>query len=379
MSTEGSWPRGRYRKEQKTGVACGFAVLLVAATLGAQEIPPLPPPGIDLPHVVLVSLGGEIARNCDTRVELAECETTDTSIGPETWTEDLPDLRLVARITTEDLRNLARAGEGPTVNRWRAAAGRLQELADDPGVDGLVVAHGTDRLAETAYFMNLVLDTRKPIVFVGAQRPWSAVSGDGPLNLYDAVRVAADPAAGGKGVLLATNQEVHAARDVRKTDTYRMDAFESVDLGLIGVADPDIVKFFTEPTRRHTYRSEFDVSALPPSLPTVEIVPAYADAPGSVIDELVAAGAKGLVVDGAGPASLSDSQLEALRRAQQEGVVIVATAPTRGGRVQDTTSTRESGIIRGDNLGPQKARTLLRLALTKTADPVEIKRIFDEY
>ena len=243
----------------------------------------------------------------------------------------------------------------------------------------MVVAHGTDRLAETAWFMNLVLDTRKPIVFVGAQRPWSAVSGDGPLNLYDAVRVAADPAGGGKGVLHATNQEVHAARDVRKRDSYRMDAFESVDLGLIGVADPDIVKFFTEPTRRHTYRSEFDLAALPESLPAVEIVPAYADAPGSVIDALVAGGARGLVIDGAGPDSLSGSQLEALRRAQEQGVIVVATAPTRGGRVQDTASTRESGIIPGDNLPPEKARTLLRLALTKTADPAEIKRIFDEY
>ena len=367
------------RGRVKVAVACGIAALLGAATLGAQEIPPLPPPGIDLPRVVLASLGGEIATSCDDRLERAECGEAGASIGPDTWVRDLPDLRLVARVTTEDLRALAREGEGPMVDRWRAAAERLQLLAGDPEVDGVVVAHGTDRLAETAYFMNLVLDTRKPIVFVGAQRPWSAVSGDGPLNLYDAVRVAADPAAGGKGVLLATNQEVHAARDVRKRDSYRMDAFESVDLGLIGVADPDIVKFFTEPTRRHTYRSEFDVSALPQSLPTVEIVPAYADAPGSVIDELVAAGAKGLVVDGAGPASLSSSQLEAVRRAQEKGVVVVATTPTRGGRVQDTTSTRESGIIRGDNLSPEKARALLRLALTRTADPREIQRIFDEY
>ena len=362
----------------KVAVACGIAALLGAATLGAQEIPPLPPPGIDLPRVVLVSMGGEIARNCDNRLELADCEGAGSGIGPETWVEDLPDLRLVARLTTEDLRALSR-GEGPTVERWRTAAGRLQQLADDPGVDGLVVAHGTDRLAETAYFMNLVLDTRKPIVFVGAQRPWSAVSGDGPLNLYDAVRVAADPAAGGKGVLLAANQEVHAARDVRKRNAYRVDAFGSVDLGLIGVADPDVVKFFSEPTRRHTYLSEFDLSALPESLPGVEIVPAYADAPGQMIDELVAAGAKGLVVDGAGPDNLSGGQLEAVRRAQEKGVAVVATAATRGGRVQDTAFTRESGIIPGDNLAPGKARTLLRLALTKTTDPAEIKRIFDEY
>ena len=381
MSTEGSGPRRRVAKGRRAvlSIAGGVAALLAAATPGAQEIPPLPPPGLDLPHVVLVSVGGEIARNCDTRLELAGCDTNTESIGPETWTRDLPDLRLVARLTTEDLRALPRADGGSTTEHWYRVAGRLQELADDPGVDGVVVAHGTAGLADTAYFMNLVLQTRKPLVFVGAQRPWSGISGDGPLNLYNAVRVAATPAAGGKGVLHATNQEVHAARDVMKTSANRVDAFQSVDLGLIGVADPDTVKFFSEPTRRHTYRSEFPLAALPESLPAVEIVPVYPDAPGRVIDELVAAGAKGLVIDGAGPDSLSGGQLEAVRRAQEKGVVVVATAPTRGGRVQHTAFTRESGIIPGDNLAPGKARTLLRLALTKTTDPAEIKRIFDEY
>ena len=362
----------------RTGVAFGAAALLMAPSLAAQEIPPLPPPGIDLPHVVLVSVGGEIATSCDDRLARAGCEDAGGSIGPETWVRDLPDLRLVARITTEDLRPLA-TGEGPALDRWRAAAGRLQTLADDSGVDGVVVAYKTDGLAGTAWFMNLVVDTRKPIVFVGAQRPWSAVSGDGPLNLYDAARVAADPAAGGKGVLVAANQDVHAARDARKTDAYRMDAFESVDLGLIGVADPDVVRFFAEPTRRHTHRSEFLLPKLPESLPAVEIVPAYADAPGSAIDALVAAGAKGLVIDGAGPASLSGDQFEAVRRARAARVVVVATSPTRGGRVQQTAAIRESGIISGDNLPPEKARTLLRLALSQTADPAEIQRIFDEY
>ncbi len=364
------------KERAQVAVACGIAALLGAATLGAQEIPPLPPPGIDLPHVVLVSLGGEIATNCDDRLERAGCGEAGASIGPDTWVRDLPDLRLVARVTTEDLRALSR-GEGPMADRRRAAAERLQQLAGDPEVDGVVVADGTDRIAETAWFMNLVLDTRKPMVFVGAQRPWSAVSGDGPLNLYDAVRVAADPAAGDKGVVVVLNQEVHGARDVRRTSAYRMDGFGSVDLGLIGVADPDIVRFFLEPTRRHTHRSEFDLAALPESLPAVEIVTAYPDAPGGVIDELAAAGTRGLVVDGA--ARLSPGQLEAVQRARASGVVVVATSPARGGRVQQTAALRESGIIPGDNLPPEKARALLQLALTKSSDPTGIGRFFDEY
>lgn len=372
MNTEGHRPRRRRRAGAAAGVC---AALLGAADLHAQEIPPLPPPGIHLPHVVLVSLGGEIATNCGTPLELAGCESDGETFAPETWTQDLPDLRLVARVTTEDLRALPDAGAA--TGRWRAAAGRFQALTDDPGVDGVVVTHGADGLADTAFFMNLVLRTRKPIVFTGAQRPWSAMSGDGPLNLFDAVRVAADPAAGGKGVLVVLNQEVHAARDVRETSAYRMDGFGSVDLGLIGVADPDVVKFFTEPTRKHTQGSEFALAGLPDPLPAVELLKAYPDAPGRAIDEAAAAGVKGLVLDGA--AGLSGGQLEAIERARAAGVIVVATAATRGGRVQNTMALRESGVIPGDNLTPGKARTLLQLALTTTSDPNEIRHFFDEY
>lgn len=370
MSTEG--PERRLRAG-----AGGVLALLLASPLGAQEIPPLPPPGIELPRVVLVSLGGEIATNCEAPLELAGCESAGATFAPEIWTRDLPDLKLAARIATEDLRAFAGAEGGAAPEHWYALAGRLQQLAGDPTVDGVVVTHGAAGLADTAFFLNLVLPTRKPVVLVAAQRPWSAVSGDGPLNLYDAVRVAADPAAGGKGVLVVLNQEVHAARDARRTSAYRMDGFGSVDLGLIGVADPDIVRFFTEPTRRHTHRSEFELAALPESLPAVEIVAGYPDAPGRAIDELVTAGAKGLVVDGA--AGLSGGQLEALRRARERGTLVVATSATRGGRVQETAALRESGTIPGDNLTPGKARTLLRLALTRTSDPAEIRRIFGEY
>ncbi len=356
--------------------AAAGAALLAAAASAAQEIPPLPPPGIDLPRVVLASVGGEIATGCETPLELAGCESARETFAPETWTRDLPDLGLVARVATEDLRAFSRADGSAAPEHWHGLAERLRQLAGDSAVDGVVVTHGADGLADTAFFLNLVLPTRKPVVLVAAQRPWSAVSGDGPLNLYDAVRVAADPAATGKGVVVVANQEVHAARDARRTSAYRMDGFGSVDLGLIGVADPDIVRFFTAPTRRHTHRSEFELAALPEALPAVEIVAAVPDAPGRLIDASVAAGAKGLVVDGA---RLSGGQLEAVRRAHDQGIVVVATSATRGGRVPETSALSESGIIPGDNLTPGKARTLLRLALTKTSDPVEIRRIFDEY
>jgi L-asparaginase type II len=233
-------------------------------------------------------------------------------------------------------------------------------------------------MAEVAYFMHLTVAIDKPVVFVGAQRPWTGLSGDGPLNLLNAVRVAASPDAAGKGVLHAMNQNVNSARDVTKTSAYRVDTFESVDLGMLGMADPDIVKFFTEPTRRHTTSSEFNIAGLPATLPPVELLYAYSDAPGYLVDSLVEHGVRGIVIDGVGAGALG-SFAKAVEAAQAKGVVVVATARTHGGRVQDTPRRHESGVIPGDNLPPEKAKILLQLALVKTDDPDELRRIFNEY
>jgi L-asparaginase len=175
------------------------------------------------------------------------------------------------------------------------------------------------------------------------------------------------------------NQYVNTARDVTKTSAYRVETFKSTDLGPIGVADPDIVKFYGEPTRRHTYLSEFNIASLPPTLPPVEIVYAYTESPGYLIDALVEHGVKGIIVDGTGAGSPGGTQTDAIKRAQEKGVIVVATARTRGGRVQDTIRRREANIIPGDNLPPEKARTLLQLGLTKTTDLTELRRIFNEY
>ena len=361
------------------------AALAIATVLRAQEIPPIAPPGINLPHVVLISMGGTIASQADDRLNITNYGGKGVPrVDPEKWVKDLPDLALVARVTTEDFRPPADApaAGGTTFEQLYAVARRLQELANDATVDGIVVTHGTNTMAETAWFMDLTVNIRKPVVFVGSQRPWSGLSGDGPLNLLNAVRVAASPAAAGKGVLHAMNQNINAARDVQKTSAYRVQTFQSVDLGVMGVADPDIVKFYSEPTRRHTFKSEFNISALPEKLPAVEIAYSYTEAPGYLLDAMVAQGVKGIVVDGTGagsPTGGPGGQTEAIKRAQEKGVIVVVTARTRGGRVQDTPRRRESGIIPADNLVPEKARLLLQLALTKTTDPKEIKRIFDEY
>jgi L-asparaginase type II len=371
-------------------IARAIVLTLSALSLGAgalpdvalaQEIPSLLPPGLDappknLPRVRLVSLGGTISGTATERLNITNYGAP--RLSPQEWIDALPELALVARVTPEDLREPEDEGSKPVSLHWMKVARRLQELAADDGVDGIVVTHGTNVMAEVAYFMNLVVAIEKPVVFVGAQRPWTGLSGDGPLNLYNAVRVAASPDAAGKGVLQAMNQNVHTARDVTKTSAYRVHTFRGVDLGMIGVADPDVVKFFTEPTRRHTHRSEFNIRTLPASLPPVEVLYAYSDAPSYLVDAMVEHGVRGIVIDGTGAGSLG-TYSDAVKRAQEHGIVIVATARTRGGRVQDTPRRREAGVVPGDNLPPEKARLLLQLALTKTSDTAEIKRIFDEY
>jgi L-asparaginase len=358
-----------------------LAAALAATALTAQEIPDRLPPGLDappanLPHVRLVSLGGTISGTAKERLNVTNYGAP--RLNPQDWIDALPELALVAKVTPEDLREPEGESSTAVTAHWLKVARRLQELAADEDVDGIVVTHGTNVIAEIAYFMNLVVSIEKPLVFVGAQRPWTGLSGDGPLNLYNAVRVAASAAAHGKGVLHAMNQNVHAARDVTKTSAYRVQTFQSVDLGMLGVADPDVVKFFTEPTRRHTHLSEFNIATLPAALSPVEMLYAYTDGPGYLVDALVEHGVRGIVIDGVGAGSLG-SFSDSVKRAQEKGVVVVATARTRGGRVQDTPRRHEAAVVPGDNLPPEKARILLQLALTKTNDIDEIRRIFNEY
>ena len=364
---------------------CACASMLIGAALPAQEIPtyaPLPEldPSAALPTVVLMSMGGTIASRGTPRLNVTNYGGAETRrVEPEDWYHDLPELAGIANIVLEDQRAPQNTEPGrDTLQDWRCVARRLNELAADPSIDGIVVTHGTNIMAETAYYMNLVVATEKPIVFVGAQRPWTGLSGDGPRNLYDAIRVAASKDAWGKGVLHAMNQVINTARDVDKTSAYRVDTFEGVDVGAIGFADPDKVVFYREPVRRHTSRSEF-ASIDFETLPKVEVVLGYRDAPGYLIDAMVSNGIDGLIIEGTGAGSLTSSQTEAVERAKKKGVVVVATARTHGGRVQTTPRRTAAGIIPGDNLLPEKARILLQLALATTRDPVQIGRIFGEY
>jgi L-asparaginase len=294
----------------------------------------------------------------------------------------VPEVQRHARVRVEQIANLY--GNDLTLDHWLALARRINRIfADDRTVAGIVVTHGTNTLEETAFFLNLTVKDERPVVVVGAQRPGTAISADGPANLLGAVRVAVAPAARGKGVLAVMNDEINAARDVTKTNTYRPGTFQAPELGFLGYVDQDEVTFYRQPTRRHTRNSEFDVSAVT-ELPAVEILYSYLSPSPVPFQALVAAGVKGIVFAGTGPGGISKverSAIEAMHAsAPGSRPIVVRASRTGNGRVTAAgPEYQQLPTITADNLSPHKARILLMLALTRTTDPAEIRRMFKEY
>jgi L-asparaginase len=255
----------------------------------------------------------------------------------------------------------------------------IHQIFDEDRADGVVITHGTNTLEETAYFLQLTVKRDRPVVIVGAMRPSSAISADGYLNLLSGVRVAADEASRGMGVLVVLNDTIHSARDVTKTATYRVETFQGRDLGPLGYADNDgRVLFYHRPLRTHTVEAEFSLDGLD-ALPRVDIVVSYLGADGAMIDAAVAAGARGIVSAGTGAGRPTPAENAALERAAHAGVVIVQGTRVGSGRTVTSPGLRRKGWSAADNLQPWKARILLALGLTRTSDVAEIQRMFDTY
>ncbi|HEY4199539.1 MAG TPA: asparaginase [Devosiaceae bacterium] len=262
---------------------------------------------------------------------------------------------------------------------WRALVKLCAELvAQHPDLGGIVIGHGTATLEETAYFLNLTLKIDIPVVVVGSQRPLSGLSSDAKMNFVNAVRVAAAPESRGRGVLVLLNDEIHAAREVTKTATFRLQTFRAPDFGMLGYVDGPVVAYYRNAIRKSAPDTEFDIAALD-ELPRVDIVYSYAGADGAAIEAFVAAGARGIVSAGFAPGSPTPEQAEALVRAREAGVVVLQSTRVGSGIVHGGKKSREQGFIPADNLNPQKARLLLALALTRTTDPTEIARMFQTY
>jgi len=285
----------------------------------------------------------------------------------------LPEIGHIAKVEVDDKNphpiDSAKALQG--------IAARMELVARRPEVGGIVFVQGTNSIEETAYFLNLTVHTDKPIVVTGAQRPFTALGSDGPLNLIDAIRVAASSKARGMGVLVVANSEINAARDVTKTNTYRLQTFRSRDLGILGYTDLDQIVFYRTPTRRHTLNSEFDIANLE-QLPRVDVIYVFTGARADLATAAVNAGAHGLVIAGSGAGSTGEMRKELAKFAAQ-GVVIVRSSRVGDGRVVRDDNWQEPGMVAADNLSPHKAAWLLTLALTRTRDPDVIQRMFDEY
>ena len=329
------------------------------------------------PKVAFIGTGGTISSLGVHPLELQDYGIHNNRMHASAIVERFPTVREIADVIAVDFRNT------PSTEiyfaDWQALSATCSKLAaEHPDLAGVVIGHGTATLEETAYFLNLVLKVPFPVVMIGSQRPASGISTDAAINLLNGVRVAADPASRGRGVLLMLNDEIQAAREVTKTSNWRMQTFRTPDFGALGHADADRIAYYRKPERTHMPDTEFDVTALE-ELPRVDIVYAYPGSDGTAVRAFVAAGAKGIVSAGFAPGSPPPADLTALTEAVKQGVTVVQSSRAGSGRIFRSRRLTDAGILAGDNLNAQKARLLLALALTKTSNPAEITRMFATY
>ena len=329
-----------------------------------------------LPNVMVLATGGTIAGTGATST--TTIGYTAATVAVERLIAAVPELKNVATVKGEQVFQIA--SENINNDYWLKLAKRVNSLLAQKDVDGIVVTHGTDTIEETAYFLNLVVKSRKPVVIVGAMRPSTALSADGPINLYNAVLLAGSNDAAGKGVLVVLNDQINAAREVTKTNTSTLDTFKAPELGLLGYMQDNRPIFYRQSTRKHTSDTEFDVMQLD-VLPQVDIVYGYANVNRIAVDAFKAAGAKGIIYAGTGDGSLADSVRPALVEARKKGIIIVRSSRVGQGIVARNGEDNDDqlDLIVSDTLNPQKARILLMLALTKTINTKDIQRIFYEY
>ena len=333
---------------KKTFVALALCSMFAASAFAAE-----------LPGVKILATGGTIAGTAASSTQMTGYKAGDLAI--QTLIDAVPAIKEIANVSGEQIVNIG--SENMTDDVLLTLAKRCNELLKQKDVKGIVITHGTDTLEETAYFLNLTVRSEKPVVLVGAMRPATAISADGPVNLLNAVKVATSDDAKGKGVLVAMNDEINGAPE----------------LGYLGYIADGKPQFFKESLKLHTYKSQFDVSKIK-ELPRVDIVYSHVNDDRGLVDAAVKLGAKGIIHAGTGNGSIHKNTTPGLAEAVKKGVVVVRSA--RVGNGVTTKSLQEwsdMGFLESNTLNPQKARILLQLALTQTNDPKEIQKIFDTY
>ncbi|MBZ5558705.1 MAG: asparaginase [Acidobacteriia bacterium] len=372
--------------------AIGAAALCLASAAITQAQPAAQS---NVPRVRLVATGGTISNRNGGRLTAEEL------------VKSMPGIDRYAQPEFEQFTNLA--SSELTLDQWVALSKRINELfRTDSGLAGVVVTSGTDTLEELAYFLDLTVRSEKPVVVVGSMRNPSTLGYEGAANLLEGFRVAAAPGARNKGVLVVLNDEINSAREATKTDALRLQTFQTRGYGLLGVVDSDRVVFYRDVVKRHTAKSEFDITGVT-KLPRVDVIWVYQGADGDLIKAAVDAGAQGIVIAGAGAGATSGTQPAGITYALQKGAVVVSTTRTGSGRIAPQrgggrggppagatatgaappanpnnpnaalTPEERARRVAGEDLAPVKARLLLMMALTKTKDGAEIQRMFSEY
>jgi L-asparaginase len=328
-----------------------------------------------LPNIVILATGGTIAGAAESGTQAAY---TSGAVTIDAMIAAVPGIEDLANIKGEQISNVG--SQDMSFDIMLKVAKRCNQLLATNDVDGIVITHGTDTMEETAFFLNLTVKSAKPVVLVGSMRPSTAVSADGPLNLYNAVGVAGDPNAKGRGVLVMMNDWIHAAHSLTKTSTTAIQTFMSPLRGLVGVANYGKNDFYSTPVWKHTTASEFDITNVT-KLPRVDIIFACADMSPDLIESAAQNGAKGIVIAGVGNGNMNKASLEAAARVAKKGVVVVRSSRVPTGSVGRNVEVNddEMGFVASDELNPQKSRILLMLALLKKRSNTDLQKLYQTY
>jgi L-asparaginase len=348
-------------------VPCLVAVIALTLSTAAQA----------KPKIKVLATGGTIA---GAQASSSEVGYKAGSFSIDDLIKAVPNLDQLADLTGEQIANIGSQNMNHEV--WLKLAKRVNEVLKDANTDGVVITHGTDTMEETAYFLSLVVKSDKPVVLVGSMRPATAISADGPANLYNAVALAASPLARGHGPLVIMDDEIHYAREAQKTNTTELETFKSPNRGLAGVMNVGKIHLFSQNDTRHTTKSEFSVDGKTPGdLPDVEIVYSYENLGPEMIDFLVQRGVKGIVLGGVGDGNSTDAAIAALAAAAKKGIAVVRSSRVGSGLVVRDVEINDDkmGFIASMELSPQKARILLMLGLMNTTDPAKLQQFFMEY
>jgi len=327
------------------------------------------------PKIVIVATGGTIAGSAESATAAGY---SSGAVGVDVLISAVPQLKDIADVSGEQVASIGSQDMNDEV--WLKLAKRVNEILARPEVTGVAITHGTDTIEETSYFLDLTVKSDKPVVMTGSMRPSTAMSADGPLNIYNAVAIAADPKAYGRGVLVTLDDDIHSAHDIIKTHSTDIGTMSSGEAGLVGATLFGKDTWYRSPAQMHTMKSEFSVTGVN-ALPRVDIIYAHANMSPDVITSAVQNGAKGIVIAGVGDGNMTAPALEAAKAAAAKGVVVVRSSRVNGGIIRRNIEVNDDqlGTVASMQLNPAKARVLLQLALLKTKDPKKIQGYFDRY